>query len=74
MYCGPSISMEIEPTGIVFLSVMKGGVTPEEIVSVPLCPTGVTGGRELVYIGAMVQTVQEFIEKASAAELGKEDK
>lgn len=57
-----------EPTGIVFLSVMKGGVTPEEIVSVPLCPTGVTGGRELVYIGAMVQTVQEFIEKARTSE------
>lgn len=58
-----------------FLTLVKGG--PEagegtsgmhEVISVPLCPAGSSSGRELVYLGAMVNSIQDFTEAAMTSE------
>ena len=65
---------EMAPS-LVFLTLVKGG--PEagegtsgmhEVISIPLCPTGTSTGRELVYLGAMVNSIQDFTEAAMLSE------
>lgn len=60
---------------LVFLTLVKGG--PEagegttgmhEVISLPLCAAGISTGRELVYLGAMVEAVQTFTESAMISE------
>ncbi len=58
-----------------FLTLVKGG--PEagegtsgmhEVISLPLCAAGSSSGRELVYLGAMVNSIQDFTEAAMTSE------
>lgn len=60
---------------LVFLTLVKGG--PEagegtsgmhEVISIPLCPAGSSTGRELVYLGSMINSIQDFTEAAMASE------
>ena len=60
---------------LVFLTLVKGG--PEagegttgmhEVISLPLCAAGISTGRELVYLGALVEAVQTFTEAAMESE------
>ena len=60
---------------LVFLTLVKGG--PEagegtsgmhEVISIPLCPAGSSTGREMVYLGAMVNSIQDFTEAAMESE------
>ncbi|MBR1522249.1 MAG: hypothetical protein IJ627_01090 [Bacteroidales bacterium] len=62
--------------GITFLTLVKGA--PEategtagmhEVVSIPVCSERVKSGRELVYIGALVEFVQKFTLDAMNSEL-----
>lgn len=64
-----------EQPSLVFLTLVKGG--PEagegttgmhEVISIPLCPAGISTGRELVYLGAMVEAIQTFTQAAMASE------
>ncbi|MBO4466926.1 MAG: hypothetical protein J5745_02320 [Bacteroidales bacterium] len=64
-----------EQPSLVFLTLVKGG--PEagegttgmhEVISLPLCAAGISTGRELVYLGALVEAVQTFTEAAMASE------
>ncbi|MBO4341192.1 MAG: hypothetical protein J5835_07180 [Bacteroidales bacterium] len=65
---------EIAPS-IVFLTLVKGG--PEaaegtagmhEVISLPVCPSGLSSGRDLVYLGAIVKAIQTFTEAAMRSE------
>ena len=65
---------EVVPS-LVFLTLVKGG--PEagegtsgmhEVISIPLCPAGSSTGRELVFLGAMVNSIQDFTEAAMESE------
>lgn len=65
---------EAQPS-LVFLTLVKGG--PEagegttgmhEVISLPLCAAGISTGRELVYLGAMVEAVQTFTLAAMESE------
>ena len=65
---------ESQPS-LVFLTLVKGG--PEagegtsgmhEVISIPLCSTGSSTGRELVYLGAMINSIQDFTEAAMLSE------
>lgn len=65
---------EMAPS-MVFLTLVKGG--PEagegtsgmhEVISLPLCPAGSSTGRELVYLGAMINSIQDFTEEAMLSE------
>lgn len=58
-----------------FLTLVKGG--PEagegtsgmhEVISLPLAAAGSSSGRELVYLGAMVNSIQDFTEAAMTSE------
>lgn len=58
-----------------FLTLVKGG--PEagegtsgmhEVISLPLAAAGSSSGRELVYLGAMINSIQEFTEAAMTSE------
>ena len=58
-----------------FLTLVKGG--PEagegtsgmhEVISLPLCAAGSSSGRELVYLGAMIKSIQDFTEAAMSSE------
>lgn len=60
---------------LVFLTLVKGG--PEagegtsgmhEVISLPLCAAGSSSGRELVYLGALVNSIQDFTEEAMMSE------
>ena len=60
---------------LVFLTLVKGG--PEagegtsgmhEVISIPLCPAGSSTGRELVFLGAMINSIQDFTEAAMMSE------
>ncbi|MBP5676768.1 MAG: hypothetical protein J6W94_07145 [Bacteroidales bacterium] len=60
---------------LVFLTLVKGG--PEagegtsgmhEVISIPLCPAGSSTGRELVFLGAIVNSIQDFTEAAMESE------
>lgn len=65
---------ELAPS-IVFLTLVKGG--PEaaegtngmhEVISLPLCQSGLSSGRDLVYLGAIVNAIQTFTEEAMESE------
>ena len=65
---------EAQPS-LVFLTLVKGG--PEagegttgmhEVISLPLCAAGISTGRELVYLGALVEAIQTFTQQAMASE------
>lgn len=65
---------EAQPS-LVFLTLVKGG--PEagegttgmhEVISLPLCAAGISTGRELVYLGAMVEAIQTFTQGAMESE------
>ncbi len=65
---------EPEP-GILFLSLLKGGKGADkgvsglhEVVSLPIAPTDDRSGRELIYIGAMVKSIQEYTLAAMESE------
>ena len=58
-----------------FLTLLKGGPEAaegisamQEIVSLPFYPTGGGSGRELVFAGALVQTIQEYVLAAMESE------
>ena len=60
---------------LAFLTLVKGG--PEagqgtagmhEVISLPVCPAGMTSGRDLVYLGGMVEAVQRFTLAAMESE------
>ncbi len=64
-----------EDPGILFLSLLKGGPEAAEgingmtdVLSLPLCAAMGGSGRELVYLGAMVQACQEFVLAAMESE------
>ena len=55
---------------VYFLSVVKGGTGKElsdmlEVASFPICPAEALGGRELVYMGALVESLQDYVTKGS---------
>lgn len=65
---------ELAPS-IVFLTLVKGG--PEaaegisgmhEVISLPMCQSGLSSGRDLVYLGAIVNAVQTFTAEAMESE------
>ena len=65
---------ETQPS-LVFLTLVKGG--PEagegttgmhEVISLPLCAAGISTGRDLVYLGALVEAVQTFTVAAMESE------
>lgn len=65
---------EPEP-GILFLSLLKGGKGAEEgisglheVVSLPVAPTDDRSGRELIYLGAIVKSIQEYTLAAMESE------
>ncbi|MBO7396504.1 MAG: hypothetical protein J6Y31_04500 [Bacteroidales bacterium] len=72
-----------EAPGLTFLTLFKG--TPEaaedrsklhEIISLPVCAADGASGRELVYLGAMVEAIQAFTLAAMESELtayGRDD-
>ena len=62
-------------TGITYLTLVKGG--PEaskgigsmtEVVTLPVCSAEASDGRELIYMGAFVEIVQEYALKALESE------
>jgi len=64
-----------EAPSTVFLTLVKG--SPEagegtkgmhEVISLPVCPAGLSSGRELAYLGAMIKGVQSFTEAAMQSE------
>ena len=64
-----------ESPGITFLTLVKGGPGAKEgvgamteIISLPLASAQGGSGRELVYLGALVQTVQDFTLAAMESE------
>ena len=65
---------ETEPS-LVFLTLVKGGPEAQdgtrgmhEVVSLPLCSAGHSSGRELIFLGAMIEAVQSFTEAAMESE------
>lgn len=68
------LKAEAEP-GITFLTLVKGdpaakdgvGKMPE-VISLPVCAADGTGGRELLYLGALVNAVQTFTLAAMESE------
>lgn len=61
-------SGEILPSGILFLILEKGGEKVDEVVSVPLAPEDFGVGRELVFLGAILHSVQAFVLRAMESE------
>ena len=57
-----------EAEGIVFLTLEKGGDKLDEVVSIPMAPAGAGAGRELVFLGAMVNSVQQYVRLAMESE------
>ena len=64
-----------EVPSLVFLTLVKGGpeaaegtIGMHEVVSIPLCSAGLSSGRELVYLGSMVEAIQTFTEAAMQSE------
>jgi hypothetical protein len=64
-----------EAPSLVFLTLVKGGpeagegtIGMHEVISLPLCAAGISTGRELVYLGAMVEAIQSFTEAAMESE------
>lgn len=56
---------EQEP-GILFLSLLKG--EDHEVISLPLAPADDRSGRELVYLGALVKSIQDYTLAAMESE------
>lgn len=62
----------ISEEGVMFLALSKGGDKdsrtgfdkPFEVIRVPVAPEGIISGRELIFIGAFVDIVQNFAEKS----------
>lgn len=61
--------------GLLFLTLVKGA--PEagegtagmhEVVSLPLSSAGISSGRELVYLGAFIESIQSFVVQAMDSE------
>lgn len=55
---------------IYFLTIVKGGTGEElsdmlEVASFPICPAENLGGRELVFMGAIVESLQEYATKGT---------
>lgn len=59
---------EAYPSGILFLILEKGGEKPDEVLSLPLAPASFGAGRELVFLGALIHSVQEFVLRAMESE------
>ena len=64
-----------EAPSLVFLTLVKGGpeagegtIGMHEVISLPLCAAGISTGRELVYLGPMVEAVQTFTVAAMESE------
>ena len=62
-------------TGILFLTLLKGGSETQEgsnaqteVISLPLAPASGGSGRELVFLPALVEGIQDFILKAMESE------
>ena len=65
---------EMAPS-LVFLTLVKGGPGAgegtsgmHEVISLPLCPAGMSTGRELIYLGSLVGAIQSFTEAAMSSE------
>lgn len=72
---GESLFKGEQGPGILFLTLVKGGSEAgegtsgmHEVVSIPLCSSGISSGRELVFLGAMVEAVQSFTYAAMESE------
>jgi hypothetical protein len=64
-----------EDPGVLFLTLVKGGETAaegiqemHEIISIPLMAAAGGSGRELVYLGPIIQAIQEFTQDAMQSE------
>lgn len=62
--------------GIAFLTLSKGGkeddsnnfARPFEVVRIPIASTGEPSGRELMYMGAFVEIIQNYVQEAMTSE------
>ena len=60
--------------GVRYLTLVKGGPSESiadlyEVVSLPLCSAFASSGRELAYLGALLDIIQDFTEKAMSSGL-----